>query len=236
MRDNSSLMEMAKEYNLELTEEMLSKFKSYSDLLIEWNEKMNLTAITDKKEIEIKHFMDSLLFLSAVKPNKGASIIDVGTGAGFPGIPIKIVRNDLKLTLLDSLNKRLNFLKEVLKNINLVAELLHLRAEEGGQNPKYREKFDYVTSRAVASLPALCEYCLPYVKKGGCFVALKGPMVAEELENASSAIALLGGKLKEVKEYKLCEDNDRSIVIIEKVTNTPNKYPRRGVKISKKPL
>ncbi len=225
-----------KKIGLEINNSQAEKFDIYYKTLIEWNEKINLTRITEPDEVALKHFADSLTVLKYFDIPKGASLIDVGTGAGFPGIPIKIYRNDINLTLLDSLNKRLNFLKEVSNKLGLDVNTLHSRAEEAGKNKNEREKYDVATSRAVARLNTLSEYCLPLVKVGGFFIAMKGPELSEELQEAENAIKILGGKIKSVNEFTLDTAGDRTIVVIEKVKPTPDKYPRQGVKIKNKPL
>lgn len=225
------------DYKTELDDTKLLQFKKYFDLLVEWNEKMNLTAITDVNGVAIKHFADSLTFFNYVDVPKGASIIDVGTGAGFPGVVLKIARPDIKLTLLDSLNKRLNFLSVVLQSLDLDANLVHSRAEDGAKNPKYREKFDFAVSRAVARLNVLGEYCLPYVEVGGKFVALKGPDAEEEITAAKSAIAQLGGKISSINKFDLPNnEGNRVIATIDKIKNTPKQFPRSSSKIKSNPL
>ena len=231
------LYDTVKKMNYELTEEMLAQFSSYEKLLVEWNEKMNLTAITEHNEVVIKHFADSLFGLKFIK--ESSSIIDVGTGAGFPGLPLKIARPDIKLTLLDSLNKRLNFLTEVKNQLGLSdVTCVHSRAEDGAKSGSdLRESFDVATSRAVANLSVLCEYCLPYLKRGGVFLAYKGSDVDEELMNAQNAIETLGGEVTGVYQYNIPDtDINHSVVVITKVRNTPDKYPRLQGKIQKKPL
>lgn len=224
-------------YKTELNDTKLSQFEKYFNLLVEWNEKINLTAITEVNGVAIKHFADSLTFFNYVDVPKGASIIDVGTGAGFPGVVLKIARPDIKLTLLDSLNKRLNFLDVVLQSLGLEANLVHSRAEDGAKNPKYREKFDFAASRAVARLNVLSEYCLPYVKVGGKFVALKGPDVEEEIATAKSAIAQLGGKISCINKFELPNnEGTRVIAAIDKIKNTPKQFPRTSSKIKSNPL
>ena len=184
--------------------EQIEQFYKYMNLLIEWNEKMNLTAITEPKEIILKHFIDSLTILKYIDDN--AKLVDVGTGAGFPGVPLSIMNPTLKITLVDSLNKRLIFLQEVVKELNLKnIEIVHARAEEFGQNKNYREKFDIATSRAVANLTTLAEYDLPFIKKGGQMIAMKGFEIDEELQNAEKAINILGGKIKEVNKFTLID-------------------------------
>lgn len=230
------LVPLCKEFDLELDATAQDKLNLYGNLLLEWNEKINLTAITEPEEVLYKHFYDCLLIFKHWKPEKGVAVIDVGTGAGFPGIVIKIARPDLKVTLLDSLNKRLLFLNDVLEKLSLEAETVHLRAEDGGRNPKYREKFDFACARAVAGLPALSEYCLPYVKKGGSFIALKGPSGREEVESAANALKLLGGGEPSIICESIPENNLRTLIFIKKISQTAPKYPRMGTKISKQPL
>lgn len=220
-----------------LSDEQLSQFEHYKDLLIEWNEKINLTAITESDEVDTKHFVDSLYGLKFMANAK--TVIDVGTGAGFPGLPLKIAKPELSLTLLDSLNKRLNFLKEVTAKLNLDdVTFIHSRAEDGAvcASP-LRESFDVAVSRAVANLSVLAEYCLPYVKLGGVFLAYKGGDVEEELANANCAIETLGGEVNGVFSYTIPQtDITHSIVMIKKIKPTPDKYPRLQGKIQKKPL
>ena len=219
-------------FKTKLDDEMRQRFEIYFKLLVEWNEKMNLTAITDEHGVAVKHFADSLTLYNFVDVKKNASIIDVGTGAGFPGVVLKIARPDIKLTLLDSLNKRLTFLNTVLNDTGLDSELVHSRAEEGGKN-----KFDIAVSRAVARLNVLCEYCLPYVKVGGLFVAMKGPNADEELDGAKNALKLLGGKVEKVHKFNLpCDEGERTIIVIKKVKPTPKQYPRISGKIKSQPL
>ncbi len=221
--------------NIEISEEQYDKFAKYADLLVEWNEKINLTAITDPEGIAVKHFLDSVLPFKMFDIPENASVIDVGTGAGFPGIPMKIMREDLNLTLMDSLNKRVNFLSEVCSCIGITADCTHERAEDSGAGEK-REKFDIATARAVARLSVLAEYCLPFVKIGGAFVALKGADCGEEIKSAYTAIKTLGGKTEKVIEYTLPTGDKRTLVIIRKIAPTPKAYPRPKGKMNKKPL
>ena len=206
------------------------------DLLIEWNEKINLTAITNRKDIIVKHFIDSLTIQRYL--GDAVNIIDVGTGAGFPGIPIKIINPNLKVVLVDSLNKRINFLQDVIKKLNLDnIEVIHARAEDLGQNKKYREAFDIVTSRAVANMSVLSEYLLPLARVNGKCICMKGSDIEEELENSKYAINLLGGKIEQVDKFELSNERiGRNIVIVEKLKNTPNSYPRKAGTPAKKPL
>ena len=224
------------ENKVSISEKQKSDFEIYSNMLIEWNKKMNLTSITAQDEIAVKHFIDSISVIRYIDLKQDAALIDIGTGAGFPGIPIKIMRSDIKLTLLDSLNKRLIFLNEVCKAIDLEADIIHARAEELSQNEKYREKFDYAVSRAVANLPSLCEYCIPYVKVGGTFISMKGSYGENELEIAKNAIRLLGGRSDKIHKFILPDESIRTIITVSKIVSTPLKYPRRGIKISKNPL
>ena len=216
---------------------VLSRFEKYYELLLEWNEKINLTAITDPKGVAVKHFADSLSFFNYFTLPEGASVIDIGTGAGFPGVVLKILRPDIKLTLLDSLNKRFLFLRELMSQLGLEAQFVQGRAEEYGQNLNHRECYDFAVSRAVAQLNTLCEYCLPFVRLSGTFVAFKGGSCEEEVETARRAIQILGGQLKNVYSFELpLEGGSRSLVEIEKIQPTPDKYPRNNGRIKAKPL
>lgn len=223
------------ELGVNLSDAKCSQFKRYYELLTEWNKKINLTRITEPEEVVIKHFVDSLTLLKYCDIPKGAKIIDVGTGAGFPGVPLKIARPDIELTLLDSLNKRLNFLKEICRDIGIQAQLVHLRAEEGSRKPEFRDSFDVAVSRAVAGLNVLTEYCLPYVRKDGAFIAMKGPNLTQELTEAETAVKTLGGRVETVEEFEL-SGSGRTIVTIIKEKQTPKAYPRHSSKIKSKPL
>ncbi len=220
-----------------INEKTAEDFYKYYLLLTEWNEKINLTAITEEDEVAVKHFLDSLKAAEGVIED-GISVIDVGTGAGFPGLPVKIANPNIKLTLVDSLNKRINFLNEVISSLELDnVHTIHSRAEELGQNKDHREKYDLCVSRAVANLTTLCELCLPFVKVGGSFVSLKGPKATEEVADAKRAIELLGGELVKIQSYDLSDtDLNHNIVIIKKISHTPTKYPRSAPKPSKEPL
>ena len=232
------LTEAIKDYKIKLSEEQFSQFERYFELLCEWNEKINLTAITDPKGVAVKHFADSLSIFNYIDVPQNARVIDVGTGAGFPGVVLKIARPDIQLTLLDSLQKRLNFLSVgvVCDELNLDAELIHSRAEEGGQDLDLREGFDLVVSRAVAQLNILSEYCIPYVRLSGSFVAFKGTAEGE-IKAAKKAIGILGGRIKNIHTFELpLEGSGRTLVEIEKVALTPDKYPRQNGKIKSKPL
>ena len=221
---------------INLSEIQLKQFYNYINLLIEWNEKINLTAITEPDEVILKHFVDSLTIAKYIPD--GTKIVDVGTGAGFPGIPLKIYRQDIEITLLDSLQKRINFLNEVIRELNLEKiETVHSRVEDFGKDKMYREKFDIATSRAVANLSTLSEYLLPLVKVGGKVISMKGSLIEEELEHSKNAIKILGGKVEKVDEFDLPNsDISRNIVLINKIKETPNKYPRKAGEPSKKPL
>lgn len=236
MIDRKRLQEIFAAYQLPCGEKQAEEFDRYAGLLAEWNQKINLTAILEPEEICIKHFLDSVLLLSAAEPEAGASLIDVGTGAGFPSVPCKILRPDLRLTLLDSLNKRVRFLQLLSQELGQENVAVHGRAEELGRKAEYREQFDLATARAVAHLRELAEYCLPFVKPGGCFAALKGYEVEEELAQAEKAIRLLGGEVESMKKYDLPQGNRRAIVLIRKISQTPTKYPRLSAKIKKEPL
>ena len=237
MNGKEILNDCAGKMGIELSEKALNDFETYKKLLLEWNEKINLTAITDEEGIAIKHFADSISVLPLIDKSN-VSMIDVGTGAGFPGIPIKIARNDIKVTLLDSLNKRINFLEEVKKELKLDSvECVHSRAEDGGRNSLYREKFDLCVSRAVARLNVLCEYCMPFVAVGGYFISLKGPDVTEELAEAQKAITLLGGSVEKVVDIAIPNsDTTHSAVVIKKIKPVPKTYPRKAGTAGKKPI
>lgn len=212
-------------------------FSKYTDLLLSYNEVMNLTAITDKDEINIKHYLDSMAPLAFSLIPDGAKVADVGSGAGFPGVPLKIGKRDIRLTAIDSLNKRINFLETVKNELSLRDfEAIHLRAEEAGRNEDLRESFDVATSRAVANLSVLAEWCLPLVKKGGSFIALKGPSPEEEIEEAKGALKELGGEFGDVYKVNLPGNITHSIVLIKKISQTPSKYPRKPGKASKSPI
>ncbi len=224
------------EFNISLSEKQYQQFIRYYEMLIEKNKVMNLTAITEFDEVIEKHFVDSLALIKAFDLTKEVSVIDMGTGAGFPGIPLKIAFPNLKVTLADSLNKRVNFLNEVITELqleNIVA--IHGRAEDLAFEKAYREQFDLIVSRAVANLSTLSEYCLPFVKIGGSFISYKSGESDEEIEKAKNAIFLLGGKKREIIKFAIGE-NERALVCIEKVNGTSKQYPRKAGTPSKKPL
>lgn len=233
-----TLIQGSKELNIELDDHALESFRTYKSLLKEWNEKIDITTIIEDVEVDIKHFLDSLTPVNTKLFQGYKKVIDVGTGGGFPGIPLKIYNNDLNITLLDSLNKRIKFLNEVCHLLGLEQiEAIHGRAEELSRSKEYREKYDICISRAVASLNTLSEYCLPFVKVGGHFISMKGPDVEDELQLSKNAIDTLGGKLLAVEKIRIpLSDIEHSLIIIEKVRQTSTKYPRGGGKPRKKPL
>ena len=225
-----------KAIGIELSDEQLEQFLTYYEMLIEKNKVMNLTAITDFDEVLEKHFEDSLSLIQAVDLEKSQAVIDLGTGAGFPGIPLKIAFPNLQITLADSLNKRILFLDDVIRELGLTGiDTVHGRAEDIAKNSDYREKFDLCVSRAVANLSTLSEYCLPFVKIGGKFISYKAGECDEEVVASKSSIFLLGGKISDIKKFELGESG-RAFVIIEKVSGTPKKYPRKAGTPSKDPL
>lgn len=225
-----------KALGLELNDEQIKIFYDFMNLLIEKNKVMNLTGITEPKEVILKHFIDSLTALNYI--DKGNTVIDVGTGAGFPGLPLKMVENSLEITLLDSLNKRINFLNEVIEKTNLEKiKTIHGRAEEFGKNFEYREKYDIAISRAVAPLNILLEYMLPFVKVGGKCICMKGNNCDDEIEIAKNAIKILGGKIEKVEKFNLPNsDNKRTILMIKKVKKSDKQYPRNAGIPTKKPI
>ncbi len=240
MIDCELLKSYAADLGVTLSDTQLAQFDRYAERLCEWNEKMNLTGITDPYGIVIRHFLDSLTLVPYLP--KGATLIDVGTGPGFPALPAALPRPDIKVTLLDSLNKRLTFLSAVVEELGLSCVTVHARAEDGGHKAELREAFDVATARAVAALPTLCEYCVPFVKKGGAFVALKGPESDNEMGTALKAAKALGASHKETARVQVPhtpkdgeEVFDRRLIVFDKTGNTPNAYPRPAAKIAKKP-
>ncbi len=218
---------------LTLSREQYEKISIYAEFLVEYNEKVNLTAITEPMEILRKHFIDSILLTKYVDIPLNSTLIDVGTGAGFPSVPIKIYRPDIKITLLDSLNKRIDYLKQLCDKLEIDAEFIHGRAEDFSKKEEYREKFDFSCARAVANMALLSELCIPFVKQNGCFVAMKGPN--ENISLGANAVMVLGGMIEKEIEYKLF-DEDRKIVLVRKISQTPSKYPRNSSQIKKKTL
>lgn len=233
---NDLLLNEAKSHKIELTKRQVDQFNLYYELLVEKNKVMNLTAITEYNDAVKKHFVDSMMIYRNLDMSMVATLCDVGTGAGFPGIPLKITYPHLHLTLVDSVGKRVAFLAEVVDKLGLEnVETIHSRTEDLALNPKYREKFDLVTARAVASMNVLSEYCIPYAKINGYFAAYKSGNIMEELDNAKKAIKILGGKVEKTDIFELY-DMGRSIVLIKKIKNTPKMYPRKAGTPSKNPL
>ncbi len=232
------LKKEASKFNIELTEKMLERFQVYTDMLLEYNSFMNLTAITDPYEVKIKHYLDSLTLLCEDKLKSGYKVIDIGAGAGFPSLPNAIVREDVSFTMLDSLGKRVNFLNDVVEKLELTnAVAIHSRAEDGGRDKKMRENYDIAVARAVADLAVLAEYALPFVKVGGYFLAMKGTAPSEEVERAKKAIKTLGGQIEKVSEIKIEPlELNHTIVVIKKIGKTPSVYPRKAGTPSKNPL
>jgi len=231
------LIKEALNMGIEISENSSKMFEKYSEMLIKYNEFMNLTAITEPEEVKEKHFLDSATLILSGKLEKGASLIDIGAGAGFPSMPVKIIREDLDVTMLDSLNKRIGFLNDVIAKLGLKnIKAVHFRAEDAGKDPEFREKYDIATARAVADLAVLAEYALPFVKVGGYFVALKGNSPKEEIESAKKAIREMGGEIEETKEVVLPSGINHCLVIIRKVIPTPAKYPRKAGMPTKKPI
>lgn len=238
INDTSILIEEFQKSGIELNEKQIEQFMDYYELLIEKNKVMNLTAITDFKEVVQKHFVDSVSLFRAVDLKQYETLLDLGTGAGFPGMPLKIMYPDLEITLMDSLNKRIQFLNECIAELGLQKiTAVHGRAEEAARKKEYREHFDLCVSRAVANLSSLSEYCLPFVKKNGAFISYKSKDVDMEIQNAKSALFLLGGSFEQKIEFDLPgTDIGRSFIIIKKVKNTPAKYPRKAGTPVKEPL
>lgn len=228
-------LEEAKKIDIVVTDDMINKFYSYMLGIIEWNEKVNVTAITEEKMFIVKHFIDSLTVNRFVKDKK--SVIDIGTGAGFPGIPLKILNPELKVTLIDSVNKKLNVIRDLSERIGLEKlEIIHTRAEDLASKSEYREMYDIATTRAVSNFSTIVEYMLPFVKIGGCAVCMKGPNYKEELKEARNAIKILGGEIECIESLNVNEDLERNIIVVRKVKETPKKYPRGQGKPLKEPI
>ena len=225
-----------KPFEINVDEDAFSRLDTFAEMLIETNKSFNLTAIKEPDDVTVKHFADCLSIFKYVDIPENAKIIDVGTGAGFPGLVLKLYRPDIQMTFLDSTKKRLGFIENVLNECGIKGDILHMRAEEAAQLSKYREKYDFATARAVAALPVLSEYCLPFVKVGGSFVSMKSAESNEEISEAKKAINVLGGKIEEDILFNLVENMPRRIIRIKKNSQTPTKYPRPSAQISKKPL
>ncbi|MCR8745893.1 16S rRNA (guanine(527)-N(7))-methyltransferase RsmG [Romboutsia lituseburensis] len=238
MTNRDLLKKGLEDLGIKANDRILDNFNIYREILVDWNQKMNLTGIEDEKEVFIKHFLDSVSSVENGYIKDGISLIDVGTGAGFPGLPLKICLENINLTLLDSLNKRINFLQEVSNNLGLEnVEFIHGRAEDFGKSEEYREQYDVATARAVAGLPILMEFCVPFVKVGGYFVCLKGPNANLELEESKAAMEVLGLEFVEKINIELPEtDLKHNILVFKKVKNTPEKYPRKAGKPAKSPI
>lgn len=232
----NEIISKLKKINVNINEEIGEKFYKYTELLLEWNKKINLTAITDLDDIILKHYVDSLTINKYITNNN--RIIDIGTGAGFPGIPLKLLNKEKEFILVDSLNKRVKFLEEVVNQLNINnIEVIHARVEDLSKNNKYRENIDIATSRAVANLSTLLEYMLPFVKINGVCICMKGPKISEEINGAKNAIEILGGKIEKIENINLPDtDIERNIVIVKKIRPTPNKYPRKAGMPAKEPL
>ncbi len=226
------IIEMFESAKIEIDSVQAEKFSTLFEFMVEYNHNVNLTAITEFRDVVMKHFIDSVLPFTMIEIPEKSRFIDVGTGAGFPALPLLIIRPDLKGTLCDSLQKRCNYLESACKKIGISAEIIHARGEELARNR--REKYDFATARAVATMPVLTELCLPFVRVGGNFIALKS--VNEDLKSAESAVKILGGEIAEITDYKLPNGDDRRMAVIKKISQTPTKYPRSYANITKKPL
>lgn len=228
----------ADKFGLALSDAQLEQYRTYFQWLVEWNEKMNLTAITDEEGVYFKHFYDSTTLLTVPQFRREGTLLDVGAGAGFPSLPVKIAAPDLDVTILDSLNKRIGFLNELVAALGLTdTKAVHGRAEDFGKQPGWRDGYDQVTARAVARLNVLAEFCLPYVKVGGCFFAMKGPDAENEVSEAKKAVDVLGGRVVDIVKTALPnEAGTRNIIVVEKIKATPKQYPRKAGTPSKNPL
>ena len=236
MLNKELFYETIKPFEINIDEDAFSRLDKFAELLIETNKSFNLTAIKEPDDVTVKHFADCLAIFKYVNIPENAKIIDVGTGAGFPGLVLKLSRPDINMTFLDSTKKKLGFIENVLNACGVNGETLHMRAEEAAQLSKYREQFDFATARAVAALPVLSEYCLPFVKQGGSFISMKSAESNEEMDAARKAINILGGKIESDIVFDLVENMPRRIITIKKNSQTPTKYPRPSAQIAKKPL
>lgn len=236
MLNRTLLEKTVQPFGVTVDDAAFARLDAYAECLVETNKQFNLTAITEPNEVTVKHFADCLSLFGMTEIPENAKIMDVGTGAGFPGLVLKLYRPDLDVTFLDSTKKKLGFIETVLSAVSLAGETVHMRAEEAGQNAKYREKYDFVTARAVSDLRNLAEYCLPFVKKGGTFLAMKSAAADAEIDGAKNALRLLGGKIAADNVFDLVENTPRRVLLIEKISQTPSKYPRPSAKIAKSPL
>ncbi len=236
MLNKELLYNTIKPFEINVDDDAFQRLDTFAEMLIETNKSFNLTAIKEPDDVTVKHFADCLTIFKYVDIPENAKLIDVGTGAGFPGLVLKLARPDIQMTFLDSTKKRLGFIENVLNECNVYGEILHMRAEEAAQLSKYREKYDFATARAVAALPVLSEYCLPFVKVGGSFISMKSAESNEEISEAKKAINILGGKINEDILFNLVENMPRRLIKIKKNSQTPTKYPRPSAQISKKPL
>lgn len=236
MINKELLKNEALSHDIHLDNMSIERFDKYAELLVFWNERINLTAITEPDEIVYKHFIDSLILLKYIDLPKGANLIDVGTGAGFPGLALLIARPDLDITLMDSTKKKLTVISDILNNIGLSANVVHMRAEEAGQTEEFRECFDFATARAVTNLADLSELCIPFIKFGGYFIPLKGAGAEDEVREASKAIDILGGEVQKIDAFNLKACGERAVIHVKKISQTPPKYPRPSAQIAKKPL
>lgn len=236
MLNKELFYETIKSFDINVDDSTFARLDKYAEMLIETNKSFNLTAIKEPDDVTVKHFADCLAIFKYIDIPEKAKIIDVGTGAGFPGLVLKLFRPDIQMTFLDSTKKKLGFIENVLNECGVQGEILHLRAEEAAQLSKYREKFDFATARAVAALPVLSEYCLPFVKVGGTFISMKAADSNEEISEGKKAISILGGAIEENIVFDLVENMPRRIIKIKKNSQTPTKYPRPSAQISKKPI
>lgn len=236
MLNKELFYEIIKSFDINVDESTFSRLDKYAEMLIETNKSFNLTAIKEPDDVTVKHFADCLAIFKYVDIPENTKIIDVGTGAGFPGLVMKLFRPDIQMTFLDSTKKKLGFIENVLNECGVSGEILHMRAEEAAQLSKYRENFDFATARAVAALPVLSEYCLPFVKVGGTFISMKSAESNEEISEGKKAISILGGNIEEDIVFDLVENMPRRIIKIKKNSQTPTKYPRPSAQISKKPI
>lgn len=236
MLNKELLYATIQKFGVEIDDNSFERLDKYAEMLVETNKSFNLTAITEPDDVTVKHFADCLALFGKVYIPENAKIIDVGTGAGFPGLVLLLTRPDIKMTFLDSTKKKLGFIQNMLDETGVKAEVVHARAEEAGQNPQYREKYDFATARAVANLTNLSEYCLPFVKVGGEFISMKSAASDDEIKSAENAIGILGGKIKTDTVFDLTEEMPRRIIEIKKISQTPTKYPRPSAKIAKNPI